>query len=128
MAVTAAFSRLAEDEFAEHARQIGIIAAQGSVLESEVELLFNTLLGSRYNVSKIIYYAMLSFAPRLNIIQNMIADNYHDDEDIARQWGQLRHAVDMAAGKRNRIVHAIWAKNPTTGALQQRSTVSSRGE
>jgi hypothetical protein len=122
--VLLAHSRLADAEFAEHARQVGIVTAQGAVLEAEVEMLFNIVLGSRYNVSKIIYYALTAINQRLNIIQSLIADNFDGDAEIADEWGKLRNAIDNAIGNRNRVVHAIWAKSPTTGALQRRSVVS----
>lgn len=119
-----AWSRLADSQFSEHARLIGVIAAQGAVLEAEIELLFSTLISARCNQAKIIYYAMISLPPRLNIIQSLISDNFSGDEEIGKTWKDLRCNIDRVSGDRNRCVHAIWAENPQTHALQRRTTHS----
>lgn len=120
-----AWTKLTDDQFADHARLIGIITAQGAVLEAEIETLFGVLMGVRYNQSKIIYYAIMSLPPRLNIIQSLISDNYCGNEEIRNHWNILRRSIDNAIGERNRCVHAIWADNPKTHALQRRGTHSS---
>jgi len=119
-----AWSRLADDQFSEQAKLIGIITAQGAVLEAEIETLFSILIGARYNQAKIIYYAMMSLPPRLNIIQSLISDNYSGNEELKNSWKVLRRSIDSATGERNRCVHAIWAENPQTHALQRRNTHS----
>lgn len=119
-----AWSRLADDHFSEHARLVGIIAAQSAVLEAEIEMLFSIFIGARYNQAKIIYYAMVSLQPRLNIIQGLISDNYSGDEEVCKAWNALRRKIDRVNGDRNRCVHAIWAENPQTHALQRRTTHS----
>lgn len=119
-----AWSRLADTQFSEHAKWVGIIAAQGSVLEAEIEMLFSGLIDARYNQGKIIYYAMLSLPPRLNIIQGLISDNYAGNEELQKKWNDLRREIDRSNGERNRCVHAIWAENPQTHNLQRRTTHS----
>lgn len=119
-----AWSRLADEQFSEQAKIIGIITAQGAMLEAEIEMLFSILIGARYNQAKIIYYAMMSLPPRLNIIQSLIFDNYSDNKELKKSWKVLRTSIESATGERNRCVHAIWAENPQTHALQRRNTHS----
>ena len=97
-----AWSRLADDQFSEQAKLIGIITAQGAVLEAEIEMLFSILIGARYNQAKIIYYAIMSLPSRLNIIQNLISDNYSGNEELKKSWNILRRSLDSAIGERNR--------------------------
>lgn len=118
------WSRLKDDQFSAQARAVGIIAAQGAILESEIEMLFGVLLGTRYNQSKITYYAMLSLPPRLNIVRSLIDDNHSSDEALNTRWNDLRRKIDLVSGERNRCIHAIWADNPKTHALQRRTTHS----
>ncbi|MDB5862087.1 MAG: hypothetical protein JWQ76_5776 [Ramlibacter sp.] len=118
------WSRLADAQFSEHAGLVGIVAAQGAVLEAEIEMLFGTLIGSRYNQGKIIYYAMISLPPRLNMIQGLLSDNYDGNDELHKKWHDLRREIDRANGERNRCVHAIWAENPATRNLQRRTTHS----
>jgi hypothetical protein len=114
-------SRLADDTFSEHARWIGIIVANGTILESELEGVYGAILGLGYHESKIAYYAIQNWVTRRDTISASIT-HFYPDTEIEKQWKALLDDLKSAYRMRNAAAHAIWAEDPKTKELQMRHT------
>ena len=117
------FSRLRDDKFCGEARWIGIVMADWTVLEAEMEGVFRVALNLDYDRSKIAYYAIQNLAARRDMISAAL-EEFHKNSGADMAWKQLLPDLKKGAEARNRCAHAIWAEHPKTGVLQMRTTIS----
>lgn len=116
-------SRLADEKYADHARWIGVIIANWSILESELEGIYRVVLGLDYDRSKINFYAIQNWVTKRDIISATL-EHLYPATSILKDWKDVQSELKKATEMRNNAAHAIWAESPINKTLQMRRTHS----
>ena len=115
-------STIEDPLYAEHARAIGIVVAQYTLLETHLVKLFAVIEGMDEKRAKIAFHAILSNPTRMNIIEATLMELWTDSAVKAR-WSSIKRRIKNASDRRNEIVHSVW-QQATENSVERVQTVS----
>jgi hypothetical protein len=102
----------------DHARLIGVITAEWSLVEMMLSTLFGALLGTEHARAHAVFFALQSHRAQLDVVKAVATVALAEQPDRLADLKRLLGRIGTAATKRNDFSHGLWGVSPTTGAVR----------
>lgn len=106
----------------EHLKHIGDITVSFAMLESQLQTLAQSLLGSGQRLGQIVT-AELSFKALRALTVSLYLQRNGDDENLEEFRALIKRAAD-AEEERNRIVHSMWGAGNDASSITRIKTMA----
>lgn len=95
------------DDHPDHAAALGRLLGHWAILEFQLELTMNYLLGGEYKKSSFVYKEFINTRQKITLLRRL-NHHFNDDKDKKEKLRNLLERASELNSKRNQYVHAIW--------------------
>jgi hypothetical protein len=107
--------RFPSGEAPEVVRAIGMVTIENASLESLLGELLGALLGIWPSIGHTLYFTPNAVMARLNMLENVMDEALEHDRPVLTKVTAVVKRSRAAMGKRNDIMHSLWAINEFDG-------------
>jgi hypothetical protein len=101
----------------DHARLIGVITAEWSLVEMMLSSLFGVLLGAEQSRAYAAFFALHSHRAQFDVVKAVGTVALSEQPDRLAELKKLLSRIESVARRRNDFSHGCWGVSPTTGAV-----------
>jgi hypothetical protein len=102
----------------DHARLIGMVTAEWSLVELMLSSLFSTLLDTDYARAHAVFFSFQSHRAQFEVVKAVGAVALAEQPDRLVELKQLLSRIETVARRRNDFAHGLWGVCPTTGVVR----------